>query len=119
MSLYIIIVDRHVRLRHRRWWPRWRSCCAATPPTTVEDRLAVLTGANQAAKNAKQALLKESVLAEPLAVERSTSSSCSSAVSNLRLLFEQADAPLSRPAVLHAFAGIRAWWEAWPARSLS
>jgi tight adherence protein B len=62
--------------------------------TTVEDRLAMLTGTNQAARNAKQALLKESVLTQTY---QSKFDFIEFLVSrfNLRLLFEQADAPLS------------------------
>jgi len=62
--------------------------------TTVEDRLAILTGTNQAGKNAKQALLKESVLTQTY---QSKFDFVEFLVSrfNLRLLFEQADAPLS------------------------
>ena len=62
--------------------------------TAVEDRLAMLTGTNQAGKNAKQALLKESVLAQTY---QSKFDFVEFLVSrfNLRLLFEQADAPLS------------------------
>ena len=65
-----------------------------TGATSVEDRLAVLTGTSQAGKNAKQALLKESVLAQSW---QSNFDFVEFLVSrfNLRLLFEQADAPLS------------------------
>ncbi len=65
-----------------------------TGATSVEDRLAVLTGTNQAGKNAKQALLKESVLAESFHTNFDFVEFLVSRF-NLRLLFEQADAPLS------------------------
>jgi tight adherence protein B len=62
--------------------------------SSLEDRLSLLTGTSQAAKNKQQALLKESVLAETW---QSKSHFIEAIVSkfNLRLLFEQADAPLS------------------------
>jgi tight adherence protein B len=65
-----------------------------TGATMVEDRLAMLTGTNQASKNAKQALLKDSVLAHSW---KSNVNFVEFLVSrfNVRLLFEQADAPLS------------------------
>lgn len=65
-----------------------------TGATTVEDRLALLTGTAQAGKNAKQQLLKDSVLAQSW---KSDFDFIEFLVSkfNLRLLFEQADAPLS------------------------
>jgi tight adherence protein B len=73
--------------------------------TTVEDRLALLTGANQAGKNAKQALLKESVVTQTW---QSKSNFVEMIVSrfNLRLLFEQADAPLTVQQFLILSAGL-------------
>jgi tight adherence protein B len=60
----------------------------------LEDRLSLLTGTSQAAKNKQQAMLKESVLAETW---KSNFDFVDFLVGkfNLRLLFEQADAPLS------------------------
>jgi len=73
--------------------------------TAVEDRLAMLTGTNQAAKNAKQALLKESVLQETW---QSKFDFVEFLVNhfNLRLLFEQADAPLTVQQFLVLSAGL-------------
>ncbi|HEX4143659.1 MAG TPA: type II secretion system F family protein [Pirellulales bacterium] len=62
--------------------------------TNVEDRLAMLTGAKQNGKNAKQALLKDSVLAQTYQSRFDFVEFLLSRF-NLRLLFEQADAPLS------------------------
>ncbi len=62
--------------------------------TNLEDRLSLLTGTSQSAKNKQAALLKESVLAETW---QSKFDFVELLVSkfNLRILFEQADAPLS------------------------
>jgi tight adherence protein B len=65
-----------------------------TGATAVEDRLSLLTGTNQSGKNKQAALLKESVLAETWQSKFDLVEFFISRF-NLRLLFEQADAPLS------------------------
>ena len=62
----------------------------------VEDRLAVLTGSTNA-RQAKEALMKGSVLARPLEGSQGALWSQLSRLGNLNLLMEQADATITAP----------------------
>ncbi len=62
----------------------------------VEDRLAVLTGSTNA-RQAKEALMKGSVLARPLEGSQGALWSQLSRLGNLNLLMEQADATMTAP----------------------
>ncbi len=66
----------------------------ASTETGVEDRLAVLTGA-ASAKQAKDALLKGSVLAHPLESTQSALMNKLAKLGNLQLLLDQADTTLT------------------------
>ena len=72
------------------------SMFSATAETGVEDRLAMLTGSSTG-KQAKEALLKGSVLAHPLEGSQHLIWSYLASWGNLTLLFEQADTSLTAP----------------------
>jgi tight adherence protein B len=74
--------------------------------TEVEDRLALLTG-SVSAKQAKETLLKGSVLAHPLESSQSLIWARLARMGNLNLLFEQADTAIS-PAQFFGISGIMA-----------
>jgi tight adherence protein B len=69
---------------------------AGSTESGVEDRLAVLTGSGNA-KQAKEALMKGSVLAHPLESGQSAIVNYLSRLGNLQLLFEQADTTMTAP----------------------
>jgi tight adherence protein B len=69
---------------------------SGTAESGVEDRLAVLTGSSNA-KQAKEALLKGSVLARPLENSQSALWAGLSRLGNLSLMLEQADTTLTAP----------------------
>jgi len=77
-----------------------------TAEAGVEDRLAMITGATSG-KQAKEALLKGSVLAHPLEGSQSLLWAKLAQMGNLTLLFEQADATLS-PGQFFAISGVMA-----------
>jgi tight adherence protein B len=68
----------------------------STAESGVEDRLAVLTGSTSA-KQAKEALMKGSVLAHPLENTQNAIWSYLSRLKNLNLLMEQADTTMTPP----------------------
>ncbi|MBI3837353.1 MAG: type II secretion system F family protein [Planctomycetia bacterium] len=68
----------------------------ASTETGVEDRLAMLTGSSTG-KQAKEALLKGSVLAQPLESSQHLIWEYLSHLGNLNLLFEQADTSITAP----------------------
>jgi tight adherence protein B len=67
-----------------------------TTETGVEDRLAVLTGSSTG-KQAKEALMKGSVLAHPLESTQGALLAYMSKLGNLNLLLEQADTSMTPP----------------------
>jgi tight adherence protein B len=69
---------------------------SSTAESGVEDRLAVLTGSTTA-KQAKEALMKGSVLAHPLENTQSAIWTYLSRLGNLNLLMEQADTTMTPP----------------------
>ncbi len=77
-------------------------------PTTesgIEDRLAMLTGSSSG-KQAKDALLKASVLSQPLEGGQHMFAAYLSRLKNFNLLFEQADTKLKPPQFLGITAGM-------------
>lgn len=94
-----------------------------TADSDVEDRLALLTGA-QTSKNAKDSLKKAGILATPLDFQKGLVENILSKFGNFPILFEQADTTLTVPkfagfvgglaaggALLPALAGLHpAWW---------
>lgn len=77
-----------------------------TAEAGVEDRLAMITGATSG-KQAKEALLKGSVLAHPLEGSQNLIWSKLAQMGNLTLLFEQADANMT-PGQFFAISGVMA-----------
>src|SRR5262245_25690896 len=69
---------------------------AASAEGGIENRLDLLTGATSA-KQAKEALLKGSVLSQPLDGTQHAVWDYLSRLGNLQLLFEQADTTLTAP----------------------
>jgi tight adherence protein B len=67
---------------------------APTTESGIEDRLAMLTGSSTG-KQAKDALLKASVLTQPLGSSQHVFAAYLSRLKNLNLLFEQADTSLT------------------------
>ncbi len=77
-----------------------------TSENGVEDRLAVLTGSTSA-KQAKEALMKGSVLAHPLEGSQNALWTNLSRLGNLNLLMEQADTTMTAPQFF-AISGVMA-----------
>ena len=108
-------LDCRVRLRHRAGGGRGVHAARQLATATVEDRLAMLTGTNQAAKQAKDSA------AQRQRAGRSPGNRSPSFVEvlvsrfNLRLLFEQADTHAVGAAILGDLGRLAAWWAAWPA----
>jgi len=78
----------------------------STAESGVEDRLAVLTGSSNA-KQAKDALMKGSVLAHPLEGRQNALVAHLTRLGNLNLLMEQADTTMS-PAQFFGVSGVMA-----------
>jgi tight adherence protein B len=79
---------------------------SASSETGVEDRLAVLTGSSSG-KQAKDALLKGSVLAHPLEGTQSALINYLSRLGNITLMLEQADTTLT-PVQFFSISGVMA-----------
>jgi tight adherence protein B len=79
---------------------------APTVESGLEDRLAMLTGSSNS-KQAKDAMMKASVLAQPLENRQHVLVAYLSRLKNLNLLFEQADTTLTAPQFF-AISGILA-----------
>ena len=73
-------------------------------PTKAEDRLAVITGKRSADGDSK-GVMKDEVMSEGLAGLMNTFSALASRLTNLRMLFEQADSPITADVFLMISSG--------------